>query len=117
MDSVGIFSIASRQAEHLSVRQSAIASNIANANVASYKATDTVSFADTLANAASTIAATDGKHFGAQGTSTQYQVHSTERSVSLESELVKSGEVRSSMQLNTGIVTSFHRMLLMTVKA
>ncbi|MEM8539560.1 MAG: flagellar basal body protein [Pseudomonadota bacterium] len=101
----------------MSVRQSAIASNIANANVPSYKATDTVSFSDTLANAASTLAATDGKHFGAPGSSTQYQAHSTERSVSLETELVKSGEVRSAMQLNTGIVTSFHRMLLMTVKA
>ena len=117
MDSIGIFSIASRQAEHLSVRQSAIASNIANANVASYKATDTASFADTLANAASSMAATDSKHFGAQRTSTEYQVHSTERSVSLEGELVKSGEVRSAMELNTGIVKSFHRMLLMTVKA
>jgi len=117
MDSIGIFSIASRQAEHLSVRQSAIASNIANANVASYKAADTVSFAETLANAANTLAATDGKHFGAQGTSTEFQVYGTERSVSLEDELVKSGEVRSAMELNTGIVTSFHRMLLMTVKA
>lgn len=117
MDSVGIFSIASRQAEHLSVRQSAIASNIANANVASYKATDTVSFAETLANAASTMAATNAGHFGAQGSSTEYQAQSTERSVSLESELVKSGEVRSAMELNTGIVKSFHRMLLMTVKA
>lgn len=117
MDSVGIFSIAARQAEHLSVRQSAIASNIANANAASYKAADTISFAEALANEAGKLSATDGRHFGADGATKTTQVFSTERSVSLEDELVKSSEVRSAMEFNTAIVSSFHRMLLLTVKA
>ena len=116
MDTVGIFSIASRQAEHLSVRQSAIASNIANANVPSFKASETASFAETLANAAATLKATDSRHFGRAGSDPQTQVYSTERAVALEDELVKSSEVRSHMDLNTGIVSAFHRMLLLTVK-
>jgi flagellar basal-body rod protein FlgB len=37
-------------------------------------------------------------------------------SVVLEQELMKSGEVRRSMEMNTAIVKAFHRMLMMTTR-
>ena len=37
--------------------------------------------------------------------------------VAIEEELMKAGEVRRGLELNTGIVKAFHRMYLMTTRA
>jgi flagellar basal-body rod protein FlgB len=36
--------------------------------------------------------------------------------VGLEDELMKAGEVRRGMEINTSVVKSFHRMLMMTAR-
>lgn len=116
METASVFSIASDNAQWLSARQVAVAGNIANANVPSYKAVDTVSFAETLANESGKLAATNANHMSGKSVGS-ISMQSSDRRVSLEEELVKSAEVRSKSELNTAIVSSFHRMILMTVKA
>ena len=116
MDSVSVFSIASRNAQWVSARQAVVASNIANAGVSTYKASDTVSFAETLQNEAGKLIATDSKHLASANSIGDIATESTGKRVSLEDELVKSADVRNQAQLNTAIVSSFHRLLLMTVR-
>lgn len=116
MDSVSIFSIASRNAQWVSARQAVVAGNIANAGVASYKASDTVSFAEALQNEAGKLNATNSKHMSTLNSIGDIATESSGKRVSLEDELVKSADVRNQAQLNTAIVSSFHRMLLMTVR-
>ena len=116
METTSIFSIASTNAQWLSARQATVAGNIANANVPGYKAVDTASFADTLADASRTLQVTNAAHMGGSNSIGDVATEQSAKGVSLETELVKSAEVRSQTELNTAITSSFHRMLLMTVK-
>ena len=119
MTPVHVFDVASRQADWLSVRQAAIANNIANANVSTYQATDVAPFAEQMQIAQVRLQATQASHIGFEaGGGARAQA---ERAVAqvvggpvvLEAELAKSGEVRAGMELNTAIVSAFHRMTIM----
>lgn len=123
MQPIQLFELASRQAHWLSVRQSVVAGNIANANTPGYVAKDVEPFQAVLEAVSSqpSSGAMNVASFGdaAQGVAEDPQSVtqiSTGRAVSLESELLKAGEVRRDYQLNTGVVKAFHRMMLMTVR-
>ncbi|MEZ5811870.1 MAG: flagellar basal body rod protein FlgB [Rhizobiaceae bacterium] len=119
-----IFGLAAQQAQWLTVRQTAVASNVANANTPGYRAVDVQPFADLLDNKLIAQTATHSAHFG--GSSSAYAIKAAEvggravdpnsSSVKIEEELVKSGDIAKAYQLNTAIVKSFHRMILMTAK-
>ncbi|MGH6859988.1 MAG: flagellar basal body rod protein FlgB [Phyllobacterium sp.] len=120
-----LFELAARQAEWLSVRQAAISGNVANANTPGFKARDVEPFKDVLSQARLTMAATSPKHLeidasGVAATALRKdavteQNHSG-NTVSLEMEMVKSGEINREFALNTSIVKAFHRMMLSSVK-
>ncbi len=120
-----IFGLASQQAKWLSVRQTAVANNIANANTPDYGAVDVEPFSKVLANRTVTQAATHNAHFGGSSTTTALNVsdsggsriNANAPSVKVEEELVKSSEIAHAYELNTSIVKAFHRMILMTAKA
>jgi flagellar basal-body rod protein FlgB len=124
MQPVNLFDLASQQARWLSVRQTAIAGNVANANTPGYGAVDVEPFEKVLKNT-STVMATQPGHILAS-TSPARTVVETEQdgvailpsknSVSLEDQMLKAGEVGRAFELNTAIVKSFHRMFLMTAK-
>lgn len=116
METTSIFSIASTNAQWLSARQATVAGNIANANVTTYKALDTASFADTLADVSNKLQTTNANHLTGTRSIGDVAIESSAKGVSLETELAKSAEVRSQAELNTAIASSFHRMILMTVK-
>lgn len=118
---VNLFDLASQQARWLSVRQSAVAGNIANANTPAYRALDVEPFESVLGSKPVQLASTNSAHIGAGTSQASFGVQEIEKpttvlpsdnTVTLEQELMKSGEVRRAFELNTAIVKAFHRMLI-----
>jgi len=126
MQPIQLFALASKQAEWLAVRQEVVAGNIANANTPKYKAKDVTPFSAVL-GAEMQMARTNPAHFAESDLSADVRVKEAElndeigiqisgNSVALESELTKTGQIKREYELNTNLVSSFHRMMLMTVK-
>ncbi len=123
MDAVNLFKLASTQAKWLSLRQTTVANNIANANSPNYRSVDVEPFEAAVSNESVRLAATNASHFGAKdGASFQVveeqssKLTTSGKAVSMEDELVKSSEIRHAFELNTAIVSAFHQMVLMTAK-
>ena len=125
MQPVGLFDLAAQQAHWLSVRQSAVAGNIANINTPGYKAVDVEPFERVLATPKLALAHTQPGHIpiGAARGALDIRADAgtiasrTGNSVTVEEELVKAGEVRAGLSLNTAIVKAFHRMIMTTAKS
>lgn len=121
MQPVSLFDLASQQARWLSVRQAAVAGNVANINTPGYKAVDVQPFKDLLADRTLTVSSTQPGHisFGSGGgdfgiaEDDSPVVSTSGNSVSVEEELVKAGEVRRGIELNTAVVKAFHRMVML----
>lgn len=125
MEPVNLFDLASKQAEWLAVRQTAVAGNIANANTPGYLANDVEPFKKVLDRTAVTLASTQVGHLGSATANGGYSVKPldydgpimpSKNTVVLENELMKAGEVRRSFELNTAIVKAFHTMMTMATK-
>ena len=123
MDAVNLFKLASTQAKWLSLRQTTVANNIANANSPNYRSVDVEPFEAAVSNESVRLAATNATHFGAKdGDFFQVveeqasKLTTSGKAVSMEDELVKSSEIRHAFELNTAIVSAFHQMVLMTAK-
>ncbi|BCH23159.1 flagellar basal body rod protein FlgB [Mesorhizobium sp. L-8-3] len=126
MKPVQLFDLAAAQARWLSVRQNAVAGNIANASTPDFKPTDVEPFDKVLAKTTPTLVATNTNHVGsgAFGSAigrkefeTDVPVRPSGNAVVLEEELMKAGEVRRAFELNTAIVKAFHRMIMMTTRS
>jgi flagellar basal-body rod protein FlgB len=107
------------------VRQSTVASNIANANTPGFAALDVQPFEAVLEQTQLTLAASEPGHLQSASANpagaevepeTPWEVYHSGNSVSLEQELIKAGQVTGAFQLDTGVVKAFHRMLLMSSK-
>ena len=124
MDAVNLFHLATTQAKWLSLRQTAVANNIANAHMPSYKTMDVEPFESVLAGASVRLGGTSGSHFGVSSGEPAMSVSdqpvggiaNTGRTVSMEAELVKSAEIKHAFEMNTAIVSAFHRMILISAK-
>lgn len=125
MGQIGLFSLAFQQAQWLSVRQTAISQNVANASTPGYRAVDVEPFESVLDKAGLDMSQTSGAHLsaGVDGVrppavdrSKDIEISPSGNSVNVESELIKADEVNRAYALNTNIVKSFHKMLLMSVK-
>ncbi|PZM12009.1 flagellar basal body rod protein FlgB [Rhizobium tubonense] len=129
MQPIQLFDLASRQAEWLSVRQEVVAGNIANANTPKFRAKDVTPFQSVLESQTIGMAKTNPAHFsGSEFSGTgnigveeaplaqEIGVQESGNTVGLEQELTKTGEIQRQYSLNTALVSSFHRMMLMTVK-
>jgi flagellar basal-body rod protein FlgB len=125
MEPVSLFDLAAQQSRWLAVRQSAVASNVANANTPGYVAVDVEPFEKVLDKTGVRMAATQAAHLTGQGTESGFAVSEQDdpsilpsgNSVSLEDELLKAGDIRRQFELNTAIVKAFHRMLMLTSKS
>lgn len=125
MDSIHLFDLASSHQRWLAIRQSTIASNVANANTPGFQARDVEAFGKMLEAKAVPLAVTSTQHIGISATELRTQrmrkeeswdiVHSG-NSVSLEQEMMKASAVGREHSLNTAIVKSFHRMFMSSVK-
>ena len=122
---VNLFQLAAKQAEWLSVRQSAIAGNIANANTPGYHAREVEPFSKVLDARRVSMQATQVSHmsggFGAEAIAVHErdegpQVLPSDNSVVLEDELMSAGEVHRAFELNTAIVKAFNHMMGLVTK-
>jgi flagellar basal-body rod protein FlgB len=122
---IHLFDVVSRHNRWLTVRQSTIASNVANANTPGYKAVDVEPFAKVLETTRLTMQATRPGHItDVSAKITSVDVRKSEpwetahsgNTVSLEQELINANEINRAYRLNTGIAKAFHRMLLMSAK-
>jgi flagellar basal-body rod protein FlgB len=126
MSPIFLFNLASRQLQHLTARQAVISGNIANANTPGYHARDLTPFRDVLDKTVLTMAATRPGHLeldepGARparaSASGGWDVVHSGNSVSIEEQLMKSGEVSRDQALNGSVVKAFNRMLALSTKA
>lgn len=125
MQPIQLFDLASRQAEWLTVRQSLVSGNIANANTPGFRSKDVTPFEYVLNNSTVPMAATNPMHF-TDGTEDSFVVESkvnkgaaeqlSGNSVDLSGELMREGMIKRDYDLNTGVVKAFNRMLLLTVQ-
>lgn len=125
MGPIHLFEVTSRVNQWLTVRQSAIAQNVANANTPGFKAQDVKPFEHTLDAMNLAMASTGPGHMTYAPTAearTQLEVdergevlHSG-NTVNLESEMSKAGEVNRAYALNTSVLKAFHRMLMTSAK-
>lgn len=125
MQPIHLFSIASRQADWLSVRQATIAQNVANADTPKYRAVDVEPFGDVLSQTRLQLAATNPAHMAPSGLDAAaadvrredaWEITHSGNSVSLEQEMIKAGDIHTSFSLNRSIVAAFGRMLTSAVK-
>ncbi len=126
MEPVHLFALASRRMEWLSVRQATVASNIANADTPGFKSKDVVAFEDALNGSGLGIKTTNSTHLSASASAvsnietvlseTGVAKHSG-NTVALDKELIKSGQVSGAHALTTGVLKSFHRMMMMSTRS
>ena len=126
MQPIQLFELASKQSHWLTVRQSVVAGNIANANTPGYATRDVAAFEAVLDKTQPQVrmAATQPGHIqedllrGAvrSGIFDDVDVQPSGNSVNLPEEMSKTGEIKRMYELNTAMVKSFHRMMLMTVR-
>ena len=126
MAAIHLFDVVARHNQWLSVRQSTIASNIANANTPGYKSMDVEPFEKVLESTRLAMQTTQPGHLTDGSTkaaavevrkSEPWETTHSGNSVSLEQELINAGDVNRAYRLNTGIAKAFHRMLLASAKA
>ena len=125
MGPIHLFDIASLQARWLSIRQTAIATNISNANSPGFSALDVHPFQDVLDKTQLNLSTTNVGHISITPTelttttaksNDPWEVTRSGNSVSLEQEMMKAGDVNRSYSLNTSIVKAFNAMLTQAVK-
>ncbi len=126
MQPIRLYDVAAQHSRWLTTRQALIAGNVANANTPGYKAIDVQPFEKVLETAGLRMAADKRGHLlpdseGLRGAPTvgaaaTWDVYYSGNDVSLEQELLKSGEVNRAYSLNTAIVKSFNSMLISSAK-
>ena len=125
MNPIHLFDLAGRQARWLSTSQAVIAANVSNASTPGYRAQAVQPFSEVLDKTGLQLASTDSAHLAldplqvqaaAIKDETPWEVSDSGNSVSVEQELIKAGDVNRAYSLNTGLVKSFHAMLMSAVK-
>lgn len=125
MHSVNLFELASQQAKWATVRQKIVANNIANVNTNGFAPSDIAPFKEVLNKTSGQMTVTDAKHISGATAGGEYKaterdidpMSNSKQRVSIEDELIAAGQVRRSYELNTAIIKSFHRMILMTTRS
>ena len=126
MDQVYLFGLASQRTAWLANRQSVVAENVANVNTPGYTSKEITPFEEVLENTRLSQMVSNPMHqaasTGRSGPGSEavegqsWDVKHSGNSVTVEQEMLKAGEVSRDYALNTSVVKSFHRMLLMSVK-
>ena len=124
MEPIYLFDLASSQQHWLSVRQAAVAENVANANTPGYVAKDVAPFDDVLQQTQLQLASTNPGHVPLDPLSSEdaakdaspWEVVPSGNSVSMEHEMLKANSVSRDYSMNTAIVKSFAQMFTLSVK-
>ncbi len=121
-----VLDLAARQASWLLSRENQVAQNVANANTPGYKTADLTPFEASLQTASLQLTTTSPTHISIPQSEFQItpEETTTEKSdtflsgnnVSLESEMMKGGEINRAYSLNAAVVKAFNSMLLQSAK-
>ena len=121
-----VIDLAARQSSWLLSRENLVAQNVANANTPGYKTADLTPFEASLQTASLQLTTTSPMHISIPQSEFQNAPEETitEKSdtflagnnVSLESEMMKGGEINRAYSLNTAVVKAFNGMLVQSVK-
>ena len=123
MQPVYLFTLASQHERWATVRQAALTSNIANVNTQGYTAVDIQPFSAVLDDASQvTMARTQPGHLDVSGeggdpAGRDWQLKQTDKPVAVEEQLIMADETNRAFTLDTGVVRTFHRMLLSAVRS
>ncbi len=125
LSSIYLFELGSQKAQWLSARQTAIASNVANANTPSYRAVDIQPFSAVLDSSPIELATTDPTHLSLPqseaGALREVEVDPTEQTLSgntvnIEQQMINLGDVNRDYTMNSDIRRVFHQLLLAALK-
>jgi flagellar basal-body rod protein FlgB len=131
MEPIKFFKLASDQAQWLSVRQSVVSTNVANADTPGFRSKDIVPFtqfldaANSRDNTGVSLVSTNPAHFADASQPTMNiretedksgKISSSGNNVGLANEMIKANETRQAYDLNTGLVKSLNRMMLLVVR-
>ncbi|HEY1735386.1 MAG TPA: flagellar basal body rod protein FlgB [Methylovirgula sp.] len=125
VEPVYLFDLASAQARWLTIRQAAVAQNVANANTPGYQGLEIPSFGAVYEAAGVQMSVTKPDHISpdpydlasmTEKDDTPWEVTYSGNSVSLEQEMLNANEVNRDYSLNMAIVRGFHQMLSMSLK-
>ncbi len=123
--SLYLFQVAAQKADWLSLRQTAVASNVANANTPGYRAMDVQPFAAVLDSSPIALASTNPAHLALpkleDGAWREVEQTPTEETLSgntvnLEQEMIKLGDTTRDFTMNANIQRAFHQFLLSALK-
>ena len=125
MDQVYLFGIASQRSSWLANRQTVVAENVANASTPGYTSKDISSFTEVLDTTGMQLTQSSDMHLASLGrsrgadttvTQSSWDVTHSGNSVVIEQEMLKAGEISRSYALNTSVMKTFQRLLIMSVK-
>ena len=125
MQPIYLFDLAFQRSQWLSVRQSTVAENVANANTPNFRARDVEPFEATLDKTELTMAVTSQRHMSLDASPVRASairqtrigdIKNSGNDVSLEQELIKASEVSRDYALNVSLVKAFHRMWMASAK-
>jgi flagellar basal-body rod protein FlgB len=123
--SLYLFQVAAQKADWLSMRQTAVASNVANASTPGYRAMDLQPFAAVLDSSPVALASTNPAHVALsklddsplreveEATAEETLSGNT---VNLEQEMIKLGDVTRDFSMTANIQRAFHQLLLSALK-
>ena len=123
--SLYLFQVAAQKADWLSLRQTAVAGNVANANTPGYRAMDVQPFAAVLDSSPIALASTNPAHLALpkleDGAWREVEQTPTEETLSgntvnLEQEMIKLGDTTRDFTMNANIQRAFHQFLLSALK-
>ena len=121
-----VLDLTARQASWLLARENLVAQNVANANTPGYKTTDLSPFEAAIQTASLQLTTTSPRHMII--TDSEFRPATDEfatskgdtflsgNNVSLESEMMKGGEVNRAYSLNVAVVKAFNGMLMQSAK-
>jgi flagellar basal-body rod protein FlgB len=122
-----VMTLASRHRDWLATRQSAVATNIANANTPGFKALEVQSFGQVLrsADGSARAAVSHPRHLSSASAVRAGQMEQAEdtgivthsgNSVNLEAELQAAGAVKREYSLNVAVARAFRRMVMASLR-
>ncbi len=125
LSDVYLFQVASQKAQWLSARQTAVASNVANASTPGYRAVDVAPFAAVLSASPIVMATTNADHMTPTASPLdslkKVETSSAEETLSgntvnLEQQMINLGDVTRDFSMTRGIRRAFHQLMLAALK-
>jgi len=121
-----VLDLAARQASWLLTRENLVAQNVANANTPGYGTNDLSPFQAAIQTASLQLTTTSPRHISIteselqpapdEVTTAKSDTFLSGNNVSLESEMMKGGEINRAYSLNTAVVRAFNGMLVQSAK-